>query len=105
MWVYENAEDKKNAEKRGKEEKRKYRGMKRYEPEKKITSIQYMGLGAEGKRIFKQKHSRVKVWNINFNGFFDLLVPAFVKPANIMFELNKLLSPNRKTESPIINFA
>ena len=49
MRVYEHAEDKRLAE-----EKRKLRGMRRYDTDKKVRSILYLALGAEGKRVFPQ---------------------------------------------------
>ena len=53
MRVYEHSEDKRIAE-----EKRKFRGMKRYEADKKLKSILYLALVAEGKRMFSQKTSK-----------------------------------------------
>ena len=55
MRIYDQSE-----EKRMVEEKRKLRGMRRYEADKKVRSILYLALGAEGKRVFSQKHPRVK---------------------------------------------
>ena len=47
LRVNENAEDKKILEK-----KRKFRGMRRNETVKKVRSILYLALGAEGKEYF-----------------------------------------------------
>ena len=79
--VYEQAEDKRLAE-----EKRKFGCMRKYEADKKVRSILYLALGAEGKRVFAQKHPRVKVLGIFFKEFFELLEAAFIKPTNITFE-------------------
>ena len=81
MRVYEHAEDKRIAE-----GKRKFGGMRRYEADKKLRSILYLALGAEGKRVFAQKLPRVKVLGISFKEFFDLLEAAFIKPTKITFE-------------------
>ena len=78
------------------EEKRKLRGMRRYEADKKVRSIPYLALRAEGKRVFSQKHPRVKFLAISFKDFFDLLEAAFIKPTNITFERFKLLSRKQK---------
>ena len=81
------AEDKKIAE-----ERQKFGGMRRYEANKKVRTILYLALGAEGKRVFAQEHPRVEVLEISFKEFFDLLETAFIKPTNITFERYKLLS-------------
>ena len=91
MRVYEHAEDKRIAE-----EKRKFRGMRRYEAEKKVRSVLYLALGAEAKKVFAQKHPRVKVLGISFKNIFDLLESVFIKPTNIRFERYKLLSIKQK---------
>ena len=91
MRVYEHAEEKKLAE-----EKRKFGGMRRYEADKKVRSILYLALRAEGKKVFAQKHPRVKVLGISFKEFYELLESAFIKPTNITFEQYKLLSRKQK---------
>ena len=91
MRVYEHAEDKRIAE-----EKRNFRGMRRYEAGKKVRSVLYLALGAEGKKVFAQKHPRVKVLGISFKNIFDLLESVFIKPTNIRFERYKLLSRKQK---------
>ena len=63
---------------------------------KKVRSILYLALGAEGKRVFAQKHPRVKVLGISFKEFYELLESAFIKPTNITFERYKLLSRKQK---------
>ena len=91
MRVYEHAEEKRLAE-----EKRKFGGMRRYEADKKVRSILYLALGAEGKRVFAQKHPRVKILGISFKEFYEMLELAFIKPTNITFERYKLLSRKQK---------
>ena len=66
--------------------------MRRYETDKKLKSILYLALGAEGKRVFSQKHPNVIVVAISFKKISHLLEAAFIKPTNIMFERYKLLS-------------
>ena len=61
MRVYEHSEDKRIAE-----EKLKLGDLRRYEVDKKVRSILYLALGAEGKKVFSQKHPRVKVLAISF---------------------------------------
>ena len=77
MRVYGHAEEKRLAE-----EKRKFGVMRRYEAEKKVRSILYLALGAEGKRFFAQKHRRLKVLGISFKEFYELLESACIKPTN-----------------------
>ena len=89
--VYEHAEDKRIAV-----EKRKFGGMRRYEADKKVRSILYLALGAEGKRVFAQKHPSVKVLGISFKEFSDLLEFAFIKSTSMTFERYKLLSRKQK---------
>ena len=55
-----------------------------------------MALGAEGKRVFAQKHPRVKVLGISFKEFFESLEAAFIKPTTITFVQYKLLSRKQK---------
>ena len=88
--LHEHTEDKRIAE-----EKRKFGGTRRYEADKK-RSIFFLALGAKGKRVFAQKHSRVKVPAISFKDFFDLIETVFLKPTNISFERYKLLSRKQK---------
>ena len=70
--------------------------MRRYEADKKVRSILYLALGAEGKRVFAQNHPSVKVLGISFKEFFELLEAAFIKPTNITFERYKSLSREQK---------
>ena len=63
---------------------------------KKVRSILYLALGAEVKRVFAQKHPRVKILGTSFKEFFELLEAAFIKPTNITFERYKLLSRKQK---------
>ena len=60
--------------------------MRRYEADKKVKSVLYLALEVEGKRVFAQKHPRVKVLGISFKEFFELLEAAFIKPTNKTFE-------------------
>ena len=93
MRVYEHAEEKRLAE-----DKRKFGGMRRYEADKKVRSILYLALGAEGKRVFAQKNPRLKVLGISFKEFYELLESTFMKSTNITFERYKLLSRKQKNK-------
>ena len=55
-----------------------------------------MALGAEGKRVFTQKHPSVKILGISLKKFFDLRETVFIKPKNITSERYKLLSRKQK---------
>ena len=63
-----------------------------------------MALGAEGKRVFAQKHPGVKVLGISFKELFELLETAFIKPTNITFERYKLLSRKQKNRESYEQF-
>ena len=91
MRVYEHAEEKRLAE-----EKRKFVGMRRHEANKKVSSILYLALGAEAKRLFAQKHPGVKVLGISIQEFHELPESVFIKPTIITFERYKLLSRKQK---------
>ena len=77
-----------------KSETKKFNGMRLAEANKKLRSVLYLKLGNEGKRIFGQKFTKVKVLQISFREFWDSLAIAFVRKTNVTFERHKLL--NRK---------
>ena len=81
MKQHESAE-----EKRINEEKRKFNGMRRTEADEKLRSVLFLALGSEGKRVFSQKNTRVKILAITFSEFWTLLDAAFNKPPNTTFE-------------------
>ena len=53
--------------------------MRLEEADKKLRSILYLALGNEGKKIFGQKFTRVKVLQISFKEFWENLSIAFVR--------------------------
>ena len=65
MKQYEAAE-----EKRINEEKRKFNGLRRTEADKKLLSIFFLVQGSEGKKVFTQKNTRVKILAISFTEFW-----------------------------------
>ena len=62
-----------------KSETKKFNGMRLEEADKKLRSILYLALGNEGKKIFGQKFTRVKVLQISFKEFWENLSLAFVR--------------------------
>ena len=77
-----------------KTETKKFNGMRLEEADKKLRSVLSLALGNEGKRIFEQKFTKVKILQISFKGFWDFLATTFVKKTKFTFERHKLL--NRK---------
>ena len=77
-----------------KSETKKCNGMRLEEADKKLTSILYLALENERKKIFGKKFTRVKVLQISFKDFWKNLSLAFVRKTNVTFERQKLL--NRK---------
>ena len=75
--------------------------MRIEEADKKLRSILYLALGNEGKRIFRQKFTKVKSLQISFKEFWEYLATAFVRKTNVTFERYKLLNwKQRDRESP-----
>ena len=72
-----------------KSETNKFNGMRLEEADKKLRSVLYLALGNEGKRIFGQKFSKVKILQISFKEFWDFLATAFVRKTNVTFERYK----------------
>ena len=95
MRVYENSEDKRILE-----DKRKIGGMKRNEADKKVESNLYLALGAEGKRVFFQKHPRVKVLSM----FFWTSGSSICQTSNHYAERYKLLGRKQKNRKSYEQF-
>ena len=103
----ENEPKRKTREARNKKTTRTHRRQTNCRGEKKIRryeeirgrqkkrSILFLALGAEGKRVFAQKHPRVKVLAIYFKEIFDLIETAFIKSTNISFERYKPRQVNK----------
>ena len=68
-----------------KTETKKFSGMRIEEADKKLRSVLYLALGNEGKRIFGQKFTKVKVLQISFKEFWEFLAIAFVRKTNVTF--------------------
>ena len=76
--------------------KKKFKGMRRTEADKKLRLTLFLALGSEGKTVFTRKNTRVKILAISFTDFWTLLVAAFNKPPNTTFEGYKLLNRKQK---------
>ena len=75
-----------------KSETKKFNGMRLEEADKKLRSVLYLALGNEGKRIFGQKLTKVKILQTSFKELWDFLAIAFVRKTNVTFERHKLLN-------------
>ena len=87
-----------------KSETKKFNGMRLEEEDKKLRSILYLALGYEGKKIFGQKFTRVKILQISFKEFWENLSVAFVRKTNITFERHKLLNRKQRDRESLEQF-
>ena len=62
-----------------KSETKKLNGMRLEEADKKLRSVLYLKLGNEGKRIFGQKFTKVKVLQISFKRILGFSSDRFRK--------------------------
>ena len=87
-----------------KTETKKFNGMRLEEADKKTQSVLYLALGNEGKRIFGQKSTKVKILQISFKEFWEYLATAFVRKANVTFERHKLLNRKQRDRESLEKF-
>ena len=87
-----------------KTETKKFNGMRIEEADKKLRSVLYLALGNEGKRIFGQKFTKVKVLQISFKEFWEFLAIAFVRKTNVTFERHKLLNRKQRDRESLEQF-
>ena len=87
-----------------KTETKKFNGMRIEEADKKLRSVLYLALGNEGKRIFGQKFTKVKVLHISFKQFWEFLAIAFVRKTNVTFERHKLLNRKQRDRESLEQF-
>ena len=87
-----------------KSETNQFNGMRLEEADKKLRSVLYLALGNEGKRIFGQKFTKVKILQISFKEFWDFLAIAFVRKTNVTFERNKLLYRKQRDRESLEHF-
>ena len=87
-----------------KTETKKFNGMRLEEADKKTRSVLYLALGNEGKRIFGQKFTKVKILQISFKEFWEYLATAFVRKANVTFERHKLLNRKQRDRESLEQF-
>ena len=78
--------------------------MRLEEADKKLRSILYLAHGNEGKKIFGQKFTRVKVLQISFKEFWENLSIAFVRKTNITFERHQLLNRKQRDRESLEQF-
>ena len=87
-----------------KTETKKFNIMRLEEADKKLRSVLYLALGNEGKRIFGQKFTKVKVLQISFKEFWESLAIAFVRKTNVTFERHKLLNRKQRDRESLEQF-
>ena len=87
-----------------KSETKKFNGMRLEEADKKLRSVLYLALGNEGKTIFGQTFTKVKVLQIFFKEFWDSLAIAFVRKTNFTFERHKLLNRKQRDRESLEQF-
>ena len=86
-----------------KSETKNFNGM-RLEAVKKLRSILYLALRNEGKKIFGQIFTRVKVLQISFKELWENFSIAFVRKTNIAFERHKLLNRKQRDRESLEQF-
>ena len=64
----------------------------------------YLALGNEGKRIFGQNFTKVKILQISFKEIWDFLAIAFVRKTNVTFERHKLLTRKQRDRESLEKF-
>ena len=79
-------------------ETKNFHGMRIEEADKKLRSILYLALGNEGKRIFGQKITKIKILQISFNEFWEHLATA-------TFERHKLLNRKQRDRGSLEQFS
>ena len=87
-----------------KTETKKFNGTRTEEVDKKLRSVLYLALGNEGKRIFGQKFTKVKVLQISFKEFWEFLAIAFVRKTKVTFERHKLLNRKQRDRESLEQF-
>ena len=87
-----------------KSETKKFNGMRLEEADKKLRSVLYLTLGNEGKRIFGQTFTKVKILQISFKEFWNSLAIAFVRKTNVTFERHKLLNRKQRDRESLEHF-
>ena len=87
-----------------KSETKKFNGMRLEEADKKLRSVLYLALGNEGKRIFGQTFTKVKILQISFKEFWNSLAIAFVRKTNVTFERHKLLNQKQRVRESLEQF-
>ena len=87
-----------------KTETKKFNGLRLEEADKKLQSVLYLALRNEGKRIFGQKVTKIKILYILFKGFWDFLATAFVRKTNVAFERHKVLNRKQRDRESLEQF-
>ena len=78
--------------------------MRLEEADKKFRSVLYLALGNEGKRIFGQKFTKVKILQISYKDFWYFQAAAFVRKTNVTFEWHKLLNRKQRDRESLEQF-
>ena len=85
-------------------ETKKFNGMRLEEADKKLRSVLYLALENEGKRIFGQKFTKLKILQLSFEEFWHSLAIAFVRKTNVAFERHKLLNRKQRDRESLEQF-
>ena len=72
--------------------------------DKKLRSILYLALRNEGKRIFGQKFTKVRILQISYKEFWEFLATVFVRKTNVTFERLKLLNRKQRDRESLEHF-
>ena len=70
----------------------------------KASSLMYLSLGSEGRRVFNSKNSAVNLDEISDKNLGDLLNKTFIRLQNITFDQYLFLIGQQQKGEPIENF-
>ena len=72
--------------------------------DRKASSLMYLSLGMEGRRVFNSKNSTVNLETISTKDLWDVLNTTFIRIHNITFDRYLLLTPKQQKGEPIEKF-
>ena len=72
--------------------------------DRKASSLMYLSLGTEGRRVFNSKNSTVNLDEISTKNFWDVLNITFIRIHNITFDQYLFLTQKQQKGEPIEKF-
>ena len=72
--------------------------------DRKVSSLMYLSLGTDGRRVFNSKNSTVNLDEISTRNLWDVLNKTFVRTRNITFDRYLFLTRKQQKGEPIEKF-